>query len=276
MNASDPIPEGAHSRPEEGSLTVLSLNIRFGRASDGPDNWDSRKHLFPDLLASCRADVYAFQEVNDFQADFLSALLPDHCDIGRRFPAPVFWQNNLIFYPRTWICLDRMHFYLSPTPDIPSRFRKSKWPRQCTLGTFSTGRCRIRCINTHFDFDAEVQRQSAHLIIHRMSELAEADITVLMGDFNAVPGSPCHQVLTRGEGDVRNGFSGFRQVFHPPYPGTHHGFSGRRDGEHIDWILYRGAVSAIRSRVVQESFKGRYPSDHFPLLAMFTTGVSDG
>ncbi len=80
------------------SLTVFSLNLRFGLADDGPNRWHYRKQLIPRLLNRYPADFYSFQEVNDFQARDIQAVLTDYRFIGQRQSAPSYWQNNIIFY----------------------------------------------------------------------------------------------------------------------------------------------------------------------------------
>ena len=37
----------------------------------------------------------------------------------------------------------------------------------------------------------------------------------------------------------------------------------------IDWILYRGSWRVLETETVTRSRDGRYPSDHFPVLATF-------
>ena len=44
---------------------------------------------------------------------------------------------------------------------------------------------------------------------------------------------------------------------------------GRTDGDHIDWILYRGNIAPVNYNVVASTFEGIYPSDHFPVYAKF-------
>jgi endonuclease/exonuclease/phosphatase family metal-dependent hydrolase len=252
------------------TVSVLTLNIRFGLADDGPNSWQFRKDTFPALFEKYSADFMAFQEVNNFQVDDLAGILAGYERVGQRVPAPPFWQNNVIFYRRPWRCIHYDHFFLSPTPDIPSRFRESRWPRQCTLAMFERGKCQVICINTHFDFKEAVQTASATVILDRLSRLTPRIPTILMGDFNASPDAPCHRSFAArsGESDTARE-PGFRNAFKAPYPATHHGFSGARIGDHIDWILYRGGLSLKRSRVIHDRFNGRYPSDHFPLLAEF-------
>jgi endonuclease/exonuclease/phosphatase family metal-dependent hydrolase len=251
----------------QGKLSVLTFNLRFGLADDGDNNWQFRKTVFPELLDTYRADFMAFQEVNDFQARFLADLLPDYGVVGQRTPAPPFWQNNLIFYLKDWECEKFKHFFLSPTPHIPSRFRGSRWPRQCSMGLFKNQERKLICLATHFDFDAEVQAHSAQVILKQVSEFPAHVPAVLMGDFNAPPSAPCYEVFTREHPDNQE-IPAFKNAFSPPFPPTHHGFSGARIGDHIDWILFRGRLKPEKTGVMNEKIQGRYPSDHFPVYAV--------
>ena len=248
------------------SFTVMSLNLRFGLAEDGPNNWVCRRHAFLPLMESYPSDFLAFQEANDFQVAFLSALLPDHDHIGQRDPAPERWQSNVLFYHRRWRCLHHEHFYLSTTPHKPSRFHGSRWPRQCTMGVFQRGCFCLVVVNTHFDFSEEVQIRSARLIRKRLRRHAGKGPTVLMGDFNNTPESACYKEFTTETDRTQK----FRNAFPPPYTGTHHGFNGGHDGGPIDWILFRGALKVHQASVITERFGGIYPSDHYPLVAEFS------
>lgn len=256
--------------PNSDRVSVLTFNIRFGLADDGPNAWRFRKDAFQPLFDRHAADFMAFQEVNHFQADDLAGILADYGRVGQRVPSPSFWQNNIIFYRRPWRCRVVNHFFLSLTPDIPSRFRESRWPRQCTIALFEKEDREIICINTHFDFNEAVQKASAGIILERLSRLSTLIPVILMGDFNASPDAPCHRVFVSGPGEsVGEEGAGFRNAFAPPYPATHHGFSGAAIGDHIDWILYRGGLRLKRAMVIHDRFNGRYPSDHFPLRAEF-------
>lgn len=251
-------------------FSVITLNLRFGLADDGPNGWEHRKKCFPSLLDKYPADFIGFQEANDFQTNFLKNILTEYRFIGKRKPAPSFWQNNIIFYKKPWECIHNEHFFLSPTPIIPSRSRKSRWPRQCTIGIFKSNDHSLIYINTHFDFDANIQTKSAEMIIKRLSSLPSELPVILMGDFNATTSSPCYKILTEpGKKSDLTNKSYFKNIFSEPFPGTHHGFSGDRNGKHIDWILYRGKIITVDCKVIHDKIHDIYLSDHFPVYAKF-------
>lgn len=244
-------------------LSVLDLNLRFGRAADGPQSWPHRRGVLRNLLKRQPADFYCFQEANDFQVDFLRESLPGCACIGQRKPAPAFWQNNLIFYQPPWRLCAHAHFFLSATPDIPSRWPESRWPRQCTLGLFARDDdAQLVVATTHLDFQSTVQVRGAALINRRLAAYGTDRPTILAGDFNCLPASACHEVLGAGPG-------GFRNVLAPAYPGTYHGFAGGLGQGCIDWILYRGRLAPLAATVIRAAENGVYPSDHFPIWARF-------
>ena len=264
-----PSPLPVWSEAPESAFTVVTLNLRFGLAQDGANRWARRRELWPQFLRLCPADFFLLQEVNDFQAEDLSTLMVDYACIGRRRPAPAFWQHNLIWYRSDWQLDTDAHFFLSPTPGLPSRFRASRWPRQCTAAVFRRADRRLAIAVTHLDFDPEVQAASARLIRRRINSLAPATATVVAGDFNAPPGTPAHRVLTACQGSADGEGPAFSDAFQPPYPGTHHGFTGSRDGDYIDWILYRGPIEIHARGVLQRPLSGRHLSDHYPVWAAF-------
>jgi len=250
-------------------FSVITLNLRFGLSEDGPNDWVYRKEGYAPFLKEYSADFYGFQEANDFQTRFIEKLLSDYHFIGKRTPAPQFWQNNIIFFHTSWQCIHYQHFFLSPTPSIPSRFKDSKWPRQCTVGVFKKAENTVACINTHFDFLSSVQEKSARVILDATLDLPKSTPAILLGDFNAEPFSPCYRVFTEKEQKENRPYSPFQDTFQEPFPGSFHGFTGEPDGRHIDWILYQGKIKPVESKVIQGKFAGQYLSDHFPLFAEF-------
>ncbi len=254
---------------QHGDFSVMTLNLRFGLADDGPHAWKFRRKILPKLFDDYPSDFIGFQEVNSFQSDDLNAILSNYCSVGKRDPAPQFWQNNMIYYRQDWQLTLYQHFYLSPTPEIPSRSRESRWPRQCTIGIFRKNDRHLACINTHFDFRASVQEQSSQYIMDHLMNLGQRPPAVLMGDFNASPESRHFKIFT-GSARKRNKSSDFlfKSALKKPYGGTHHGFSGTSDGDCIDWILFTAKeIALVDSRIIHDHVDGAYYSDHFPVIA---------
>jgi endonuclease/exonuclease/phosphatase family metal-dependent hydrolase len=257
-------------------LRIMTLNLRFGRAPDGPHAWPKRKGALPLLFADHPADIYCFQEANDFQVNELRAILPNHAVSGIRPGAPPFWQHNVVFTPEQWPIQKRDRFFVSPTPDIPSRMRVSKWPRQGTIVHLHTPTGPLICVNTHFDFAPVMQVEGAAVIRHRLTDYPTDCPCILTGDFNASPGGAGFEAFTGPPPDGPH--RQFVSAFSSPFPATYHAFTGKTDGAHIDWILHTCDLRVDRAFTVTEPFDGVLPSDHFPVVAWFTfvkEGASD-
>jgi endonuclease/exonuclease/phosphatase family metal-dependent hydrolase len=253
------VPEKDKNRTD-GPVTVMTMNLRFGLAKDGPHAWDHRKPLVEKILETYPCDFIGFQEVNHFQAEFLTRSLRHHGHIGWHNKRVAWWQSNLILFDPSWECLGHRHFFLSPTPEIPSRLPGSRWPRQCVIGWFKKNNRHMLMANTHFDFTSEVQQKSAGLVMAFLNRFPMGMPQIITGDFNTTPGSPAHRCFkSRGFGLVMEG----RPVT------TFHKFTGKETGRHIDWILYRSGLYPVFEEVIQDSFNGLFPSDHYPVRAGF-------
>ncbi|MCP4718491.1 MAG: endonuclease/exonuclease/phosphatase family protein [Desulfobacteraceae bacterium] len=245
---------------DKSQLTIMTMNLRFGLARDGENGWQHRKILVAKLLKKYPGDFFGFQEVNHFQADFLIRALPGYQVLGQHNKTIDFWQSNLIFFHPSWHCLEQKHYFLSYTPEVTSKLAGSKWPRQCVIGLFQKERDQIIVANTHFDFDPFVQKESAALVIKFLSEFPIGLPVVILGDFNANPGSLAHTLFKN---------KGFAGVLDNETTTTFHEFEGKDTGKQIDWILYQGGLTSVFNQVVTDCFSNRFPSDHYPVRAGF-------
>jgi endonuclease/exonuclease/phosphatase family metal-dependent hydrolase len=248
-------------KTDPASFSVMTMNLRFGLARDGENRWNNRKALVGAFLKPLKFDFIGFQEVNHFQADFLETTLKEYRHIGwynRKLP---WWQSNMIFFHKDWNCLGHRHQFISRFPDIPSKMTGSRWPRQCVVGWFENQGRSVLAANTHFDFNPAVQARSAGMVIAFVKRFPPGLPVVITGDFNAGHDSSAFHTFQA---------HGFREVFEAAPPGTFHGFTGKADSRHIDWILYRGNIRPGTPRVMTFHKGTRYPSDHFPVAADFT------
>ena len=245
-------------------MIIMTMNLRFGLARDGENKWSNRKPLVSAILKKYPNDFLGIQEANHFQTEFLLQQLPDYQAIGWHNKSIEWWQSNLIFFHKSWHCLVEKHYFLSDTPEVNSKLTGSKWPRQCVIGLFQREEQKILVANTHFDFDPSIQEKSAGLVMDFLSEFSRGLPIIITGDFNSSPGSLAHvRFKTHDFDEVFDGISHDKRI------STFHEFKGRQTGKHIDWILYQGGLVPIFRQVVKDSFSGQFPSDHYPVQAVF-------
>jgi endonuclease/exonuclease/phosphatase family metal-dependent hydrolase len=119
--------------------------------------------------------------------------------------------------------------------------------------------------NVHFDHESQPSRErSAELVARRISERAQPDPVILLGDFNAGEENPAMRYL-RERVPLRDAF----RALHPPAVevGTYHAFHGTRTGAMIDAILISSEWEVRDAWIDRTEREGRYPSDHFPVTA---------
>lgn len=252
------------------SLRVMTFNVRLPVESDGDNRWENRRELMARVIEEQRPDVFGTQELFKSQGDYLVKRLSKYAWFGegRRGSEGGERDEHMGVFYRT----DRLRvvesgdFWLSDTPQVPGSIT---WghplPRMVTWAQFeriADGK-RFYLFNTHLPYRAEdedARTRGARLILQRVQALPADVPVVLTGDFNTTPGSPAHALLAASLQDA--------WIASPRRKGpdaTFHDFTGTPD-RRIDWILQRGwQVTQVRTVTTQAH--GRYPSDHFPVIA---------
>lgn len=250
-------------------LRVLSFNVRYPATSDGPDLWENRKDLLVETIRRAKPDLIGTQELFHHQGVYIVTHLKGFSWFGRSRRGNTEDEHMGVFYRTARLeLLESGDFWLSETPDKPGT---SSWnmslPRMVTWALFrdkKTGRS-FRYFNTHFAHrrEDEVARQAAaRLIASRLP--AEGDF-LLTGDFNAPAGGDTYRLLVPPLEDT---WVKARSRSGPE--GTFHGFKGKPGPARIDWILFRAPWKVKRAEAITYHQGGRYPSDHFPVLAVFS------
>lgn len=131
---------------------------------------------------------------------------------------------------------------------------------------FATGR-QIYVYNTHLSPREGPQHlDAAARINERVAALPPGSAVIVLGDFNAYAGSSETWGVATSQG-LRDAWdiAGERQG--PDV--TSNGFGPPPDwgGARIDWILVGGSIEVPTISTVVHSVDGRYPSDHYPVLA---------
>jgi endonuclease/exonuclease/phosphatase family metal-dependent hydrolase len=252
-------------------LRVMSFNVRYPAKSDGPNVWELRRDLLLAAIRNKQPDVIGTQELFYLQGEYIVEKMPEYAWFGVSRRGDRTDEHMGVFYKKSRFDLIASgNFWLSETPDKPASMAWNiDLPRMVTWGQFrdkAAGR-EFRLFNTHFPHrrtDEEARTQCARLIAERIKTLASADTVVVTGDFNIGLESDAHRILSEPLTDA------WRSVSKPLGPvGTFHGFTGTPGEARIDWILYRGDLRPVSVETATFQENGRYPSDHFPVLAVF-------
>ena len=110
----------SEARPHSGnkSLTVMSYNIRYGSAEDGPNSWDIRKPATISMIKDQAPDVMGVQEAFSVQIAYILEKCPDYGCVGISRLDPKDAEHPVVFYDKTTVeLLDWGNFWLSETPD---------------------------------------------------------------------------------------------------------------------------------------------------------------
>lgn len=262
---------GCHNPKAETELSVMSYNIRNCTINDGDNNWDLRKDASIAMIRDLNPDIFGVQEGVDTQAYFLKEQLPEYVyfGIGRDDGLKKGVQIPIYYRRDRFECMDTGYFWLSETPDIPSKgwdaahIRMVAWVK---LKVLENGKV-VNFFNTHFDHQGKIaQQESAKLAVDRIGKISGKDIAIFLGDFNLRPDNEALAPIAKEFVSVRDAAE------KTDHSGTFNGW-GRMPADRrplIDHIYYKGDVKPVLFEVVTKGYEGRgYVSDHFPIIAVF-------
>lgn len=256
-------------------LSVMTFNIRYGTAGDGPDAWTHRRDLVADIIRRHDPDVVGVQEALRFQLDFLLEQLPDYayCGVGRSDGAEAGEFAAVLFRTDRMELIEQKTFWFSETPEAPgSTSWGNRIPRICTRALLRDRATDASFVlfNVHLDHQSQPSRyRSIQLLRERMASWIAVPV-IVTGDFNAGESSEEMRLLRDGRPGTRD--MPFVDTFRVRRPdadavGTFNGFAGTRTGEKIDGIFARPDCTVLSAAILHDERDGRYPSDHFPVTA---------
>lgn len=254
---------------EAQQISVLTYNIKFDDRNDAVNNWDARKEFLISQLNYNHPDVFGIQEGLQHQLEGIKNGLEAYQYIGvARDDGKSKGEYSAIFYDTKKLkALKNDTFWLSETPEKPSRGWDAALPRICTYGLFKelgSGK-EFYVFNTHFDHIGDQARKaSAKLILNKIKAINTDDLpVVLTGDFNLQADAEGIQYILEQLTDTHT--EAGKNAFGPE--GTFNGFhfSEPVTGK-IDYVFINNGFQTIRSGILSDSFNCHYPSDHFPVF----------
>jgi endonuclease/exonuclease/phosphatase family metal-dependent hydrolase len=265
-------------------LQVMTFNIRYGTANDGPNNWQNRRQLVFDVLRDHRPDIVGLQEALHFQIEEIVQAVPGfaYVGVGREDGKTKGEYSAILYRAERFDVSESDTFWLSDTPEVPGSITwGNACTRICTWARFSDKKSsrNLYIYNTHLDHVSQPSRErSAVLLIRRIADRRHRDPVVLTGDFNAGEDN-CAVVHLKGKGTLPDSdgvqrenplplIDTFRVLQpHADDVGTFNGFNGKRSGPKIDYVFAGPDVEVLAAEILRDNEDGRYPSDHFPVTA---------
>lgn len=267
-------------RPEEASyIRVMTFNIRYDEPRDKENAWPNRKEMVASMIRFHQADLVGVQEALERQMSDLEKLLPDYAWVGvGRADGKAGGEFSAIIYRKARFSrLESSTFWLSETPDVPSKGWDAAYPRIVTwikLKDTNTGKLFFH-FNTHLDHrGVRAREESAGLLLKRINTISGQLPVVVTGDFNFNESSKGYQILT---GKIREKEIGSQDSLRDARYLSQHGHHGSTSTFNefkalipdmtIDYVLVKGPVRVLQHGTLSDTWDGRFPSDHLPVLA---------
>lgn len=252
-------------------INLATFNIRLQTPGDSGNLWVQRAPQVIALIRYHEFDIFGTQEGFRNQLTDIQKGLPefDFYGAGRDDGKEQGEHSAIFFRKERFALLKNGDFWLSQTPDQPSK----GWDATCCnricswvyLTDKQTGK-NFYVFNAHFDHQGTVARvESSKLILQRINSLAGNEPVVFCGDLNGDQQSQWYQQL-QNSGTLKDAF---RQVNFPyANNGTFNGF-GRTLASTaiIDHIFTTEHFLVSKWGILSDSYHGKYPSDHFPVVS---------
>lgn len=252
-------------------LNVATYNLRFDNPNDKGNLWKDRSPHLINQIKFHQMDIIGTQEGLFHQLEEMkNALAFPYIGVGRDKGGKEGEFSSVFYNPEKLIYLEGDTFWLSETPEKPSKGWDAALNRVCTWGKFRTkkGKKEFYVFNIHYDhIGQEAREQSSKLVLRKIKEINKNNLPVIfMGDFNVTPDNPAYlSILDNSD------FKDSRLVSQLPSignQGTFNGFNWEKLPEGIiDHIFVSPKIKVHRHGILTDNYGLKYPSDHFPVMA---------
>ncbi|PQJ13056.1 endonuclease [Flavipsychrobacter stenotrophus] len=252
-------------------ITIGTYNLRYDNPADAGNLWKDRAPTVASLIKFYDFDILGTQEGLKNQLDDISTALPIYAryGVGRDDGIDAGEHSAIFFKKDRFILKDKGDFWLSETPDKPTL----GWDATCCKRICSWVQLKDKqsgkmlwVFNAHYDHQGQIAREeSSKLILKKIKEIAGDNIVILTGDLNGGYSTDCYKIIATS-GTLKDTYE---QADHPYTNNpSFNGFGKQIDGSDIiDHIFTTKHFKIKRWGILSDTYHGKYPSDHFPVLA---------
>lgn len=246
------------------ALTLMTYNIRCGfcEKPQSPNHWSKRSGLLIKQIKAANPDILAVQEAEEFQTLQIGDHLSAYGFYGLGREENYKGERNAIFYRKDrFVLISARTLWLNETGQEFVLGWDAKYRRTLTilvLFDLKTQK-KIMVLNAHLDNEGHKARFEAAKIIAAQIAASPDMRHILMGDFNDRPGFDGHQALetqlmtVSPMDNTLTTFNGFDLA----YP----------RGNIIDYIMVDKGARVMSSQINSQTPKGKFASDHFPIIS---------
>ena len=251
-------------------LKVMTYNIRLSLDSDKENSWNNRKKETMALMSYYHPDYFGVQEAVPQQMVDIKTTLTDYDYVGvGRDDGKNLGEFSAIFYDKNKLEVVKSGtFWLSETPEKPSKGWDAAYNRVCTYALFKMKKSgkKFWAFNLHFDHVGDVARvNSAKLILEKIKAFNKENLPLtLTGDFNLTDDTEPIKIISK---ELADSFYHSQKSHYGP-KGTWQNFDiNTPSTERLDYVFVKG-FDVLSNRTINDRRQNLlYPSDHFPVLA---------
>lgn len=265
--------DGIPEKSDE-AVRIMSFNVRY--CDDKAGSVKNRSKISLAIINQYAPDSFGVQEATGKWLDILTeGLGGKYAYVGEaRDEKGYKSEYSAVFYLKDkYNLIDSSTIWLSETPEVKysksfdsACHRVASW---AVLENKETGE-RYTHLNTHLDHVLEETRTAQiGVFIDKLTELEQNGSVFCTGDFNAEPTSEAYAKMLELTDDARlvakNSDEGI--TFHNY--GTVEEFSAGP----IDYIFVPKGANVDTFKIIRNTAKDMYPSDHYPIVADIITEV---
>jgi endonuclease/exonuclease/phosphatase family metal-dependent hydrolase len=264
-----------HERDD--NMRIMSFNIKWEDGDEADNSWEKRREKVASMIRFHHMDIIGLQEPILSQLDDLEQLLPEYKWVGvATFDGEKDGPFDAILFRKSrFTLIEYDFFFLSETPDMPSKGWGAKYPRAVIWAKFKDNK-NIKdfyFFNTHFDYHSQEARDhSALLLKEKIALIAKEEPYIVVGDFNLFPelgGEKTYNLLTVD--NVGKKLIDAQKATLLPHHGPTGSWSGFKEagqpGVKPDYIFVGEKTLIISHGILADTFDGTFPSDHLPVVA---------
>jgi endonuclease/exonuclease/phosphatase family metal-dependent hydrolase len=257
------------------TLITGTFNLRYDNAGDSGNLWVDRAPVAASLIRFHQFDIVGTQEglknqLEDLQKDLLEYA---YYGIGRD-DGKSKGEHSAIFYKKEkFIIIDSGDFWLSEHPGQPGFGWDARNNRICSWLKMKdkASKKSFFVFNVHYDHRGVMARkESSKLILQKIKEIAGTQSVIFTGDFNGNNQSEWY-VTVNTSGLLKDALT----LVDRPYinNGSFNSFkTGNPSNDIIDHIFVTKQFSVKRYGILTDTYHGKFPSDHYPVLVELVLG----